>query len=283
MCLSGQGSASPSFLTAHGYTVSISDMIGVRVYSDTRPRKWKIANLQKGLILIYEGLETVGAASGFGSPTLEYSNESYFSGSSQVYVRKRDTVTVIRKDFFMDKIKRNLLGKIALENKEARNTLDLVALPYRSYFRPLRVKELLVSLGTKTDFRVASYAGKVTVTYTIDQRTIHVKADFSCVRKHGLKKILLLNEQSSRFFPLYTDSSGLALKDRKIGQFAVVKAKSASITDLHGNFGFTVQHVANSVLRRGQEFIDNFLDWVGLDYEISPENLLFEYNVEIIC
>lgn len=196
MRLSGQQSAVPTYLTAHEYTVPISDMIGLRVYSDTRPRKWKIANLQKGLILVHKGLEAVGAASGFGFPTLEYSNESYFSGSSSVYVRKRDTVTIIRKDFFMDRIKRNLIGNVLLENKEARNTLDLVALPYRRYFRSLRVKELLVNLGTKTDFRVASCAGKVTVTYVIDQRMIHVKADFSYIRKHGLKKILLLNEQS---------------------------------------------------------------------------------------
>lgn len=283
MRLSGQRSAVPTYLRAHEYTVPISDIIGLRVYSDTRPRKWKIANLQKGLILVYKGVETVGAASGFGCPVLEYSNESYFSSSSKVYVCKMDTVTIIRKDFFMDRIKRNLIGNIVLENKEARSTLDLVALPYRTYFRSLRVKEFLVNLGTKTDFRVVPYAGRVTVTYVIDQRKIRVKADFSCMRKRGLKKILLLNELSSRFFPLYTDSAGLVLRDRRIGQFAVVKAKSASMTDLHGNIGFRVQQLEKSVLRRGQEFIDNFLDWVGLDYEISPENLLFEYNLEITC
>jgi hypothetical protein len=115
-----------TYLKIHGYTVPISDVVGLRVYSDTRPRRWKIANLQKGLVLVYEGVEAVGAASGFGFPTLEYSNESYFSTSSRVYVRKRGAVTVIRKDFFMDRIKRNLIGKFVLENEEARNTLDLV-------------------------------------------------------------------------------------------------------------------------------------------------------------
>jgi len=99
----------------------------------------------------------------------------------------------------MDMIKRNLLGKTALENQEARNMLNLVALPYRKHFRPLRVKEFLVSLGTKTEFRVAPNAGKVTVTYVIDQRTIRVKADFNCVRKQGLKKILLLSARAHAF------------------------------------------------------------------------------------
>jgi len=36
------------------------------------------------------------------------------------------------------------------------------------------------------------------------------------------------------------------------------------------------------ILRRGREFLKESLEWVGLDYELSPENDSFKYGIEIL-
>ncbi len=50
---------------------------------------------------------------------------------------------------------------------------------------------------------------------------------------------------------------------------------------LPGNeVGFRLWKKENSILRKGREYLKDSLDWVGLDYELSPETLFFEYSVE---
>jgi hypothetical protein len=68
------------------YTIPVSDSLALRIYSDTSPHNWKIASLQKGLILTYRGREIVGAGAGFGFPTLVCSNELNFSSSARVRI-----------------------------------------------------------------------------------------------------------------------------------------------------------------------------------------------------
>jgi hypothetical protein len=36
------------------------------------------------------------------------------------------------------------------------------------------------------------------------------------------------------------------------------------------------------VLRRGREFLEGSLDWVGLDYEVNPRTDVFEYVIEVL-
>jgi hypothetical protein len=264
------------------YTIPLSDSLAIRIYSDTRPFKWKIAGLQKGLIFVYDGRELVGAGSGFGCPVLEYSKETYFSGSSQVHLSQEGNLTIIRKDFLMDRIKRNRFRNFVLESQKIRRILDYIAEFYRCHFRFSRLKELLVGFGIRTRFVRASCRGKIIMTYILSQKRIRVKADFRHIRKEDLKKILLLNEQGSRFFRVYLDSNGSRLIDQKIGHWSILRAKWVSIMDSREKIGFQLTHVENSILRRGQEFIKDFLDWVGLDYEIRPENVTFEYDIKIL-
>jgi hypothetical protein len=42
----------------------ISDHTCIRVYSGSRPHNWKIADLQKGLVLVYDDVEMVGEGTG---------------------------------------------------------------------------------------------------------------------------------------------------------------------------------------------------------------------------
>jgi hypothetical protein len=264
-------------------TIRISDLISLRVYRDTRPRNLKIANLQKGLILVYEGNELVGEGTGFGLPVLVCSDETYFSGSSTIRVAQQDNRWTIQKEFIMDRTARNRFKNVTLENRLAR---DLVAYLPRLYqmhpkLRFLRLKDVTQRIDINTSFVQTKPIGKVNVIYAIDKRRISVSADFKDLERDRLEKIFMLNEQGSRFFRKYSDSQGTQLEDSKIGAWDGIQAEWASLKLPDNEVGFRLWKKENSILRRGREYLKDSLDWVGLDYELSPETSVFDYSIEI--
>lgn len=265
-------------------TVPLSKSLTLRIYSDTKPCNWKTADLQKGIILVYKGIETVGEGTGFGVPVLIYSDETYFSGSSHVYLSRQNSFTIIRKEFLMDKITRNRFRNVRLENRKLRTILRYTAELYQKHkhLRFLTLKNLNMKIGVRAGFVETASVGKVIVTYGIGQGHILVKADFSSLKREDLQKIFMLNEQGSRIFRRYLDSSGTKLTDEQIGVWDANEAEWASITDLRGTVGFRLWRTKNSVLRRGREFLEGCLDWVGLNYEINPKKAVFEYEIKIL-
>jgi hypothetical protein len=275
---------SAEFTKIQECTIPLSNSLALRVYSDTRPHNGKIAELQKGLILNHKGTETVGEGTGFGFPVLIYSDETYFSEKANVYIPRHRNSTIIRKEFYMDKIARNQFRNVKMENHKLRAMLRYVTGLYQRHesLRNLTLKDLYLKVGIQSAFVKTAPAGKVVVTYRIHQGCVHVKADFNQVTKKNLKRIFMLNEQGAKFFRKYTDSNGIELTDKPIGAWDTIEAEWASLTDIRGVFGFHLRKLENSVLRRGQEFLDGFLDWAGLDYEINPEVTIFEYEIEIL-
>jgi len=265
-------------------TIPLSSSLALRINSDTKPHNSQIAYLQKGLILVHNGVETVGEGTGFGVPVLIYSDETYFSGSSHVYLSRQNDFKIIRKEFFMDEVPRKRIRKVKLENQKLRAMSRYLDELYQKHrrLRLLTLKSLSMRMGVHTSFVKTTTVGKVIVTYGISQSLILVKTDFSLLKRENLKKIFMLNEQGSRFFRRYSDSNGTKLVDKKIGAWETIEAEWASITDLQGRVGFRLWGTKNSVLRRGREFLKGCLDWIGLDYEINPKNAVFEYEIEII-
>jgi hypothetical protein len=266
------------------HTFSLSDPVSLRVYSSTEPRNLKIADLQKGLILIVNGTEAVGEGTGFGLPLLVYSDETYFSGSSKLYVSQRGDCCVVVKEFIMDRVARNSFRNVTLENRAARSFIERLSDLYQGHprFRSLTLKDLTGRMSIGKVFPKAPSRGKVTVTYTIDKSYIMVKADFKKLGKSGLQKIFMLNEQGTGFFRRYTDSLGTELKDEKIGAWGGTGGEWACLQTLRGEIGFRLWRVKNGVLRRGREFLEGSLDWVGLDYEISNRSDVFEYVIDVL-
>jgi hypothetical protein len=272
------------FLITNEHTVSLSDLVALRVYSDTRPHNWKTADLQKGLIFIYDGMEMVGEGTGFGVPIVKYKDETFFSGFSRLHVCKQPEATVICKEFAMNKVARNRFRNITLENQKARTFLDRSAelTQKHKHWQSLPLKNLRMHLGIKASFVDTPSMGKINVTYTIKKEHVSVKADFKNIKREKLKNIFMLNEQGSRFFRMYTDSDATKSVDEKIGAWNQVKAQWANITDLNGEVGFRLSNVSESILRRGREFLKDCVNWVGLDYEVDPKHAQFEYGIQII-
>jgi hypothetical protein len=271
-------------LKSEKYAVSLSNSAALEVYSSTKPYNLKIANLQKGLIVVYKGKERVGEGTGFGFPVLIYPRETFFSSSSTVFVAQTADSITIRKEFYMDRAARNKLGNVYLENKKARAFIRYLTDLYQQNrrFRFLSLKEFFVKMGVESTFVKTAAAGKVPVTYDIKNGTINVKVDFRHLEKAHPQKLFVLNEQSAGFFRRYSDARQMSLVDKQIGAWDTVHSEWACLTDLQEHIGYKMWKVNGGVLRRGRETMKNCLDWVGLDYEVDPDREVFEYKIEIL-
>jgi hypothetical protein len=276
----------PHFVASSPYTYYISDSVALKIYSDTRPQNMKIASLQKGVILLYNGAEVVGEGTGFGVPIGKYSDETFFSGSSFIQVHKHENYVIIRKEFLMDTIARDKFRNLKLENMKLRKKIDFVSLLYKKHKRLaqfiLHAKGLLFRFGVESVFIRTEPRGKVIVTYTVDRNRILVKLSFSMLVRNNLQKVFVLNEQGAHFFRKYSDSEGLKVNDKEIGVWDDVTAQSAKIADKKDRIAFSLKNVEGTMLRRGREVVKGSLNWIGLDYELNPEDDQFEYKIEII-
>ncbi|MCJ7634298.1 hypothetical protein MUP77_18150 [Candidatus Bathyarchaeota archaeon] len=279
-------SENPHYFASNQHTYSISDSVALRIYSDTKPQNLKIANLQKGIIFLYNETEVAGEGTGFGVPIGKYSDETFFSGSSFLQVHNKENSSIIRKEFSMDLIARDKFRNLKPENKKLRRIIDSISSFYQKHQRVARfillVKELLFKFGVETIFSRVDSKGKVIVTYTLDQNRILVKLSFHELDKNNLLKVFVLNEQGTHFFKKYTDSEGIKLSDQEIGAWDNVTAQSAKITDKQDRSVFSLMNVEGTMLRRGRELAKNSLDWIGLDYELNPKDDQFEYEIKIL-
>jgi hypothetical protein len=257
--------------------------MALKTSADTRPRNLITTNLQKGLRLVYRQKEMVGEGIGFGVPVILYSDETYFSGSSRLYLCRQRNSTTIRKEFLMDQIQRKELGRIRLENQKLRATWRSMDRMYQEH-RHLQLFATAIGgkLGVHFRFLKTEPIGKVILTYSAIKNRLNIKADLNLNMRNNLRKVFLLNEQGTAFFRNYSDSNGIQLADNQIGAWQRVEAESASITDIQRNVGFSLKRKKDSILYAGREFIRGSADWIGLDYELSNWGGTFEYGIEIL-
>jgi hypothetical protein len=274
-----------SLTICDSFAVRISKRLGLRIYSDTKPNNLKIANLQKGLVFVYDGVERLAEGTGLGFPVVMTSSETYFSGTASLQRFRDGDTFVVRKVFTMDRLARNTIRNVRLENSKVRMLFKGLSSIYQKHrqfrYLTLMLKNIPLQMGVRTDFVKASSVGVVTVTYRISRERVLVKAEFRLLEE-VITSIFMLNEQGPEFFNKYEDSNGTVLFDGQIGAWDTVNAEWACVTNADNGAGFQVKNEPNSVLRRGRETQKNTLDWIGLDYEIDPKRKLFEYEIKIL-
>ena len=267
------------------YTFLLSESVALRVNLKTESHHAKTAKLQKGVTIVYNGIEVAGEGTGFGVPVLKYGSETCFSGTATLRVQEQENLTVIHKEFDMDMVERAEFRNLSLANGKLRKLVDYISTLYQKHRRLghsiLLIKSLLLKFGVKENFTKIQTKGKVAVTYTMFPSRLLVRVEHDLVNRINLEGIFVLNEQSAIFFKTYSDSNGSRLVDEEIGAWQPVTANSAKISDYHGRIGFSLKTIKGSLLRRGRELLTNSLDWIGLDYEISPESDSFEYEIEL--
>lgn len=266
------------------YTIPVSNLLSLRLYSDTRPHHRHIADLQKGLILVCGEKEFVGEGTGFGVPVVRYRNKTYFSGSSTMQISKKRSETAVVKEFVLDMISREHVRRVQFETvamRKLRMGLEELYMRHK-HWRLLPLANLPKNLGVQKSFVRVKPMGKVTIAYRIRPPLIHMSANFSLSERGSVQKIFLLNEQSSKHFRKYSDSNGVVLVDKQIGAWEKVESQWACFSTQNGEVGFRLWNVNDAALTRGRESLKGTFDWAGLDYELSPRNTQFEYDIETI-
>lgn len=234
---------------------------------------------------MHNGAEVVGEGMGFGVPIAICPDETFFPSQSTLHIHDHENATtVVRKEFDMDTVARNSLRNITLENQTARSLLRRLDEFYQKYkqLQSFALKRLSVKINIETDFKKTDSAGKIAVDYTIGKDHVHIKADFGSLKNENVRKIVMLNEQGAQVFRKYADTDGAALVDRDFGAWSVVTARWACLTDIDGKFGFRLNRINGVPLHAGREFLQDILDWAGLDYEVDSKASGFEYDVVML-
>lgn len=266
------------------HTIPVSAHTSLRLYPDTRPHNCQIADIQKGLILVHKGTERVGEGTGFGVPIARYDGKTYFSSASTVQISGRDGHLTAIKEFSLDTVAEKNFAKVKMDNGPIYKLMTYVDELYREHkhLRLLTLANLSKNLGLQTNFVKTKTIGTVTIAYKIKPPMLHVEVNLDSLRKNKLETVFLSNEQSSRFFAKYHDSSGTILYGRKIGAWEKVNGEWACILNKTSDAGFRLWKVKDAILYRGREYLADFFDWAGLDYEIGCEKTRFEYDIEIL-
>ena len=262
----------------------VSETLFLRLYSDTKPHNQLITKLQKGLILVSNETELAGEGIGLGVPAIRYNNRTYFSGSSIMRFEQTGSHAAAIKEFTLNLTSGRTLRNIQMEtrtSRKIRRSFDELYMKHK-YSRLLVFENMLRHVGVKRDFVQTKPVGSVIMVYNIEPPYVRIKAEFRLFHNTGVQEIYLLNEQSSRHFRKYYDSNGSVLFDTNIGAWETVDASWACLRSVENNVGFRLWKHKGAVLHRGREFLDGTFDWIGLDYEAGPENLRFDYDIELV-
>jgi len=265
-------------------TVPVSEKLLVRLYPDTKPHHQLITKLQKGLILFVNERELAGEGIGLGVPAVRYKDRTYFSGSSTLKFEQTHSYATAVKRFTLNLTTERTLRNVKLETKitrKIRRSFDKLYMDHRQ-LRLFASENMLGLLGIRRVFAETKPVANVTVTYSIEPPHIRTEAEFNLLQRADLQKIYLLNEQGSTHFGKYHDSRGMILFDEDIGAWETVDASWACIHSVEDRVGFRLWKQKDAILHRGREFLDGLLDWVGLDYEVDPGNLHFNYDIELV-
>jgi hypothetical protein len=267
-------------------TLRANDHVCLRLYSDTRPHCLETATLQKGLVLVLDGVELIEEGMGFGAPVSIYRDEPYFSSTAICKsIGEGDSRTLV-KSFVMDTVSRKRIGEAAYFNGGFYSLIHRVFHKFYTSNTTLtpvfnRFIDSASLIGVSTEFIKVKPRGTVNVKYSLRDESVVVEASFNNLEKLGYQQTVVLNEQGAGFFKRYSDSNGQILEDTEIGAWVEVKAGEAALSDCGGTMGFSLKKTSNAVLFRGREAIKGRYSWVGLSYSLGDSNTPFKYAIKL--
>ena len=267
-------------------TLQLTDRLSVRIYEDCRPNCLETGALQKGLVLMLDGIELIEEGVGFGVPIVKYEDKTFFSSTAEVSTRKVGSDYMLTKVYTLDTVSLKKFGQTSYIDdglySPLRKTFQMLYLKHKK-LTPIfnKVMELRDLANIKTEFVAVKPRGTITVTYDCQPTAINIQADFSKVALNKCREILMLNEQGSGIFQKYTDSNGSNLLGSKIGAWEKITAKQASLKSVNGQISFSLQNGGGATLFRGWERTRKRFSWAGLSYSMRPNNGVFAYTIRL--
>jgi hypothetical protein len=263
-----------------------STKISIRIYSDSRPHVLQTARLQKGVVLVRDGIELVEEGLGLGIPICRYRDGTRFSLNATTCINDSEANPTIIKVYDMNGKAAKMFRGVSIR-RETRLSHFIRSLErvYQNFHRLRRVKNLtldVVSLvGLTSEYMTAYSRGQIAVTYRLTGNGLLVQADFTNLSQDGLQAVIFGNEQGGRIFDSYSDSDGTRLKGREIEPWKKTAAKCASLNSARFGVRFGLSRTQGWEIVMGREVIRNRISWCGLNLLRigAPDSL--EYNVEI--
>ncbi len=268
------------------FTFGACDSVSLRLYADNQPMNLEIAQLQKGLVLMVNGVEVVEEGAGFGVPIVKYSNRTFFSTTAEVHASDvSSNCVVLQKCYSLDAVSRKQIHGVNVSDDFYRTFRKAFERLYLSNPNLLPVFDWVMQvrqpLGFQTRFVKVPSKGKVTVTYQCFPSQIKVHVDLSALDKAMCREVLLLNEQGAAHFRRYRDSEGNCLWERQIGAWTKVTANKGAFYDAKTGLFFSLENIEGATLYRGREQVKARFSWSGMTYSINPRSNNFDYTIRM--
>lgn len=273
------------------YTFQVNKHLSLALSKTPWPNNLKTAGLQKGLVLVLDGVELIQEGLGFGAPVAVYNERIYFSSSSTVrQISEQSDRVVLQKTFIMDSISRKYLnsGRFNLPLTPVYDALSSLIEHLEKLYRLNRgIRRIMMGnmrlqafLGIEKRYEKVARKGEVSIIYEISPELLRITAELGALDE-GWQKVCLLNELGSSYFRKYFDSDGRQLYDDEIGAWEKVAAEWAGFSDLKGHLSFVLKSVGKAELFRGREALEGLLAWTGLTYEVRSGNVSFGYDITL--
>jgi hypothetical protein len=245
----------------------------------------EIAALQKGLVLLVNGLEVVEEGAGFGVPIAKYSDATYFSRTATVYVEEQNQIfKEIKKVFLLDSVSKKQVHGASV-NDSLYSVLHAAFEKAYIHRRKMRsvfdwIMRLRKTIGVETHFADAPPHGQVTVTFHCYPDQIRVSADFSKLDAANCREILLLNEQGATFFRRFRSGNKVS-EGTEIGAWTKVDAARGEYSDTRERILFSVEKKDGATLYCGWEQVKDRFSWAGMTFSLNPKTSTFNYAIQL--
>jgi hypothetical protein len=258
----------------------------MRLYPDNRPENLEIAALQKGLILVYKGVELVQEGAGFGVPVIKYADKTFFSSRADVFLEHQDAKeAIIRKVFSLNVVSEKQLKGIFISNSVYRVFHRAFEISYLNQKKQSSlfnyVMMLRKTLGIKTCFVEAVSRGEIPVTYHLKPDTITISADLSAIEQEGCREIIFLNEQGAGFFVNFRDGDGSHQDYSEMGGWSKVESGRGCFSTADFGLSFAMSQRRGAQFFCGRERVQKRFAWAGMAYVLSPRASVFDYEINL--
>jgi hypothetical protein len=233
--------------------LTLGDGLALHVYADTRPHIGKITPIQKGPVLVQDGVELIEEGYGFGLPIVIHGGRSYLPQHADVSPAV-DGLSVVKR------------FRIDVE--------DTWTEPFRPKYRPVEALGMVVFTYT--------VAGPGLLDVAVDLTGLTVQPEL----------VYLANEQGATHFRRYSDSDGIdrLLDDRPDtpDQWIPTTAARTCFTSEQRGLRFCVETAPGQAKYVGREryFQRRWsglfkLAWAGTDIELRQPSGLYRYRIVV--
>lgn len=266
---------------------SVGPKVTIRFYADCRPNALQTSKLQKGGVLVFNGMELVEEGLGIGAPICLYGDGARFSLNATTFVNDSSDLSVIKIYSMSAMESKRFRGANIRHGGYASQFLRSLEKAYRG-IRSLQLGatamlRVVSMMGLRNEYVEGRSKGQIAVTYQPSNGGLVVNVDFHNIETDDLRSLILGNEQGGRLFTNYSDSSGVKMSGREIEPWKPTSAERATLFCPATGVGFRLRRPSGWQIVRGREVVTSRISWAGLNLkrDTFPTSKTVRYSVKV--